>query len=136
MKVPLLDLKAQYQTIKTRVLEVTEAIYDSQYFILGPEVESLEKKIAGYCNCSHAVGVSSGTDALVLSLMAACAVAILAPDMPSMMRERNINHSILAKPSIKKPIKVPIWEMTRTGLRPYLSDNLPKTGAPKNCIIG
>jgi dTDP-4-amino-4,6-dideoxygalactose transaminase len=71
MKVPLLDLKAQYQTIKERVLEVTEAIYDSQYFILGPEVESLEKKIAGYCRCSHAVGVSSGTDALVLSLMAA-----------------------------------------------------------------
>jgi dTDP-4-amino-4,6-dideoxygalactose transaminase len=71
MKVPLLDLKAQYQTIKTRVLEVTEAIYDSQYFILGPEVESLEKKIAAYCHCSHAVGVSSGTDALMLSLMAA-----------------------------------------------------------------
>lgn len=71
MKVPLLDLKAQYQTIKARVLEVTEAIYESQYFILGPEVENLERKIAAYCRCNHAVGVSSGTDALVLSLMAA-----------------------------------------------------------------
>ena len=71
MKIPLLDLKAQYRTIKDRVLEVTEQIYESQYFILGPQVESLEKKIADYCRVGHAVGVSSGTDALVLSLMAA-----------------------------------------------------------------
>ena len=71
MNVPLLDLKAQYQTIKERVLEVTEQIYESQYFILGPHVEVLEEKIAGYCRSGHAVGVSSGTDALVLSLMAA-----------------------------------------------------------------
>ena len=71
MNVPLLDLKAQYQTIKERVMEVTEQIYESQYFILGPHVEALEKKIAGYCQSGHAVGVSSGTDALVLSLMAA-----------------------------------------------------------------
>jgi dTDP-4-amino-4,6-dideoxygalactose transaminase len=71
MKVPLLDLKAQYQSIKDRVMEVTERIYESQYFILGPEVEALEEKIAAYCQSRHAVGVSSGTDALVLSLMAA-----------------------------------------------------------------
>ena len=71
MKVPLLDLKSQYQTIKDRVMEVTEEIYESQYFILGPHVESLEKKIAAYCQSQHAVGVSSGTDALMLALMAA-----------------------------------------------------------------
>ena len=71
MKVPLLDLKAQYQTIKGRVMEVTEEIYESQYFILGPHVQSLEEKIAAYCQSHHAVGVSSGTDALVLSLMSA-----------------------------------------------------------------
>ena len=71
MKVPLLDLKAQYQSIKNRVMEVTEQIYESQYFILGPEVEALERKIAAYCRSDHAVGVSSGTDALLLSLMAA-----------------------------------------------------------------
>jgi dTDP-4-amino-4,6-dideoxygalactose transaminase len=71
MNVPLLDLKAQYQSIKDRVLEVTEQIYDSQYFILGPHVEALEEKIADYCNSRHAVGVSSGTDALILSLMSA-----------------------------------------------------------------
>ena len=71
MKVPLLDLKAQYQTIKDRVLAVTEEIFESQYFILGPQVEALEQKIAAYCRSGYAVGVSSGTDALVLSLMAA-----------------------------------------------------------------
>ena len=71
MNVPLLDLKAQYLTIKDRVLKVTQQVYESQYFILGPQVEELEKKIAVYCRAGHAVGVSSGTDALVLSLMAA-----------------------------------------------------------------
>jgi dTDP-4-amino-4,6-dideoxygalactose transaminase len=71
MNVPLLDLKAQYQTIKDRVLEVTQAVFESQYFILGPQVENLEEKIADYCQTGYAVGVSSGTDALILSLMAA-----------------------------------------------------------------
>ncbi len=71
MKVPLLDLKSQYQSIKEEILKVTEEIFESQYFILGPWVETLEKEIAGYCFSKHAVGVSSGTDALLISLMAA-----------------------------------------------------------------
>jgi len=71
MKVPLLDLKPQYQQLKNEILEVTEEIYESQYFILGPRVAALEEDIARYCRCSHAVGVSSGTDALLISLMAA-----------------------------------------------------------------
>ena len=71
MKVPLLDLKSQYATIKDEVLRVTEEVYDSQYFILGPRVEALEKDLAGYSKSAHAVGVSSGTDALLISLMAA-----------------------------------------------------------------
>ena len=71
MKVPLLDLKSQYQTIKPEILKRTEEIYDSQYFILGPWVERLEKEIAAYSEVPFAVGVSSGTDALIISLMAA-----------------------------------------------------------------
>ncbi|MBU4463058.1 MAG: DegT/DnrJ/EryC1/StrS family aminotransferase, partial [Proteobacteria bacterium] len=71
MKVPLLDLKSQYKTIKDDALKVVEEIFESQYFILGPRVETLEKEIAGYCRTRHAVGVSSGTDALLISLMAA-----------------------------------------------------------------
>jgi len=71
MKVPLLDLKRQYQTIKEEVLDAAEKVFESQHFILGPRVEELEKKIAGYCRSKHAIGVSSGTDALLISLMAA-----------------------------------------------------------------
>ena len=71
MKVPLLDLKKQFEKIKDEVMEATEEVYESQYFIQGPKVEELEKKIAEYCGCQYAVGVSSGTDALLISLMAA-----------------------------------------------------------------
>ena len=70
MKVPLLDLKAQYRTIKTELDEALIRTAESQYFILGPEVEKLEKSICEYLNCKYAVGVSSGTDALLVTLMA------------------------------------------------------------------
>ena len=71
MKVPLLDLKQQYATIKTEIRQVTEEIYESQYFILGPQVERLEKQVAEYCQAEYAVGVSSGSDALIIALMVA-----------------------------------------------------------------
>ncbi len=71
MKVPLLDLKQQYQSIKKEILKVTEEFFEKQYFILGPSVETLEKEISRYCASKYAVGVSSGTDALLISLMAA-----------------------------------------------------------------
>ncbi|MFO7840336.1 MAG: DegT/DnrJ/EryC1/StrS family aminotransferase [Desulfosalsimonadaceae bacterium] len=71
MKVPLLDLGRQYQQIMEECLQVTESIYESQHFILGPYVETLEAEISAYCGTEFAVGVSSGTDALLVSLMAA-----------------------------------------------------------------
>jgi dTDP-4-amino-4,6-dideoxygalactose transaminase len=71
VKVPLLDLKAQYATIKEEILAVTREVYESQQFILGPKVSELEEKVAKYCGCSYGVGVSSGTDALLISLMTA-----------------------------------------------------------------
>lgn len=71
MKVPLLDLKEQYKTIRKEILEIAEEVFESQYFILGPKVVSLEEAIADYCFSKHAVGVSSGTDALLISLMSA-----------------------------------------------------------------
>ncbi|MDD5360617.1 MAG: DegT/DnrJ/EryC1/StrS family aminotransferase [Ignavibacteria bacterium] len=70
MKVPLLDLKAQYRSLKSELDDTIIKIAESQYFILGPEVEKLEKNICDYLKCKHAVGVSSGTDALLISLMA------------------------------------------------------------------
>src|SRR6266852_1890563 len=70
MHVPLLDLKAQYATIKAEVEVAIAEVMESQHFILGPKVEECEKAIAQYSGCSHAVGVSSGTDALLACLMA------------------------------------------------------------------
>ena len=70
MNVPLLDLKAQYLSIKPKIDAVIAEVCESQKFILGPQVKALEEAIAKHCNCAHAVGVSSGTDALLISLMA------------------------------------------------------------------
>src|SRR5262245_28026891 len=69
-KVPLLDLKAQYSTIRSEIDEAIERVVESQHFILGPEVEGLEWEIAAFCDARFAIGVSSGTDALLAALMA------------------------------------------------------------------
>ncbi len=71
VKVPLLDLRAQYAALKQEIMAATQEVYESQQFILGPKVKELEEKIAEYCGCRYAVGVSSGTDALLISLMSA-----------------------------------------------------------------
>src|SRR5579862_2605691 len=68
--VPLLDLKAQYREIRTEIMQVVEAVCAGQQFILGEHVRALEGEIASYCSASAGVGVSSGTDALLLALMA------------------------------------------------------------------
>src|SRR6266481_6240542 len=70
MHVPLLDLKAQYATIKAEIEAAIAEVMESQHFILGPKVEECEKAIAQYSGCSYGVGVSSGTDALLACLMA------------------------------------------------------------------
>jgi dTDP-4-amino-4,6-dideoxygalactose transaminase len=70
MNVPLLDLKAQYASIKSEVNAAIAEVLESQYFILGPKVEQCEKAIAEYSSCSFGVGVSSGSDALLVCLMA------------------------------------------------------------------
>ena len=69
MQVPLLDLKAQYATIKKEVLAAVSEVLESQICIGGPKVAELEKKIAEISDCKFAVGVSSGTDAILNSLM-------------------------------------------------------------------
>src|SRR5262249_21796779 len=70
MRVPLLDLRAQYATIRDEIQSALERVLESQRFILGAEGDALEREIAAYCRCEHAIGVSSGTDALLAGLMA------------------------------------------------------------------
>jgi len=70
MKVPLLDLQLQYQPLRAEILAAIERVCSSQQFILGPAVKELESRIAEYSRCRYAIGVSSGTDALLIALMA------------------------------------------------------------------
>jgi len=70
MQVPLLDLKPQYRTMAGEIQAAIEKVCESQQFILGPGVKELEASIAAYSQCRHGIGVSSGTDALLLALMA------------------------------------------------------------------
>jgi dTDP-4-amino-4,6-dideoxygalactose transaminase len=68
--VPLLDLKAQYAPLRDEILDVIARVCDSQRFIMGPEITAFEREIASLIGVRHAVAVSSGTDALILALMA------------------------------------------------------------------
>ena len=70
MKVPLLDLGRQYAPLRDAVLSAITRVCDSQQFIMGPEVEGLERELAAMLGVTHAVGVSSGTDALLVAMMA------------------------------------------------------------------
>jgi dTDP-4-amino-4,6-dideoxygalactose transaminase len=70
MKVSILDLVAQYTTIKKEIDGAIAEVIENGQFILGPQVKALEQELASYCQCSHAVGMASGTDALHLALRA------------------------------------------------------------------
>src|SRR5437763_4367311 len=70
MTVPLLDLQAQYRPLRDEILAAMTRVADSQRFIMGPEIDAFEREIARHIGVRHAIGVSSGTDALLLSLMA------------------------------------------------------------------
>jgi dTDP-4-amino-4,6-dideoxygalactose transaminase len=70
LNVPLLDLRAQFVALRDEVRAALNAVCESQSFILGPQVAALEREVAHYCGVRYAVGVSSGTDALLSGLMA------------------------------------------------------------------
>jgi dTDP-4-amino-4,6-dideoxygalactose transaminase len=70
MQVPLLDLKQQYAPLKSQILAEIERVADSQHLILGPQVEALERAVEAYTGAAHAIGVSSGTDAQLVLMMA------------------------------------------------------------------
>src|SRR5713226_3228627 len=70
MRVPLLDLTEQYRALSDEIRAATEEVLASQRFILGPKLAEFENAAANYCGAAHAIGVSSGTDALLAVLMA------------------------------------------------------------------
>ena len=70
ISVPALDLKAQYKTIRDEIDPVVRSVIEAQYFVLGPEVAGFEAEAAAYCGVAHAVGCASGSDALLLPLLA------------------------------------------------------------------
>ena len=70
MNVPMLDLQAQYRPLRRDILAAMERVSDSQRFIMGPEIDGLEQELAAMLGIRHAIAVSSGTDALLLALMA------------------------------------------------------------------
>ncbi|MEI6668547.1 MAG: DegT/DnrJ/EryC1/StrS family aminotransferase [Acidobacteriota bacterium] len=70
MQVPMLDLQAQYRPLREQILDTLTRVCDSQRFILGPEVDAFEREAAAMLEVRHAVGVSSGTDALLIAMMA------------------------------------------------------------------
>lgn len=70
MRIPILDLKVQYVAIKDEITRAINKVCESQAFALGPAVAEFEQNVAEYCKSKHAIGVSSGTDALLVSLMA------------------------------------------------------------------
>ncbi len=70
MKVPLLDLKAQYSTIRPEIEAAVKDVFESQQFIMGPKVKEFEAAAARYIGAPHAIGCASGTDAILLALMA------------------------------------------------------------------
>lgn len=70
-RIPILDLGAQFQPLRSEILAAVEQVLDAQQFILGPNVAALEREVAAYCGVAEAIGVASGTDALLLSLSAA-----------------------------------------------------------------
>jgi dTDP-4-amino-4,6-dideoxygalactose transaminase len=71
MNIPLLDLQAQYVPLRAELMDAMARVLDTQRFILGAEVEALEKEIAGYCQAQYAIGCASGSDALLLALQSA-----------------------------------------------------------------
>jgi len=70
MDVPLIDLQAQYVSIRDTVRQAVDRVFESQQFVMGPEVAALEAEVAAYCQTSQAIGCASGSDALLLALMA------------------------------------------------------------------
>ncbi|HZH82034.1 MAG TPA: DegT/DnrJ/EryC1/StrS family aminotransferase, partial [Phototrophicaceae bacterium] len=70
LKIPIVDLRAQYSTLRDEVRQAIDDVNDTQQFVLGPAVDHFEEQMANYLHCRFSIGVASGSDALLLALMA------------------------------------------------------------------
>ena len=70
MQIPLVDLHAQFQPIKPKMIAAIEDVLDNMHLFLGPQNQAFENEFARYCGCQYGIGLSSGTDALTLALRA------------------------------------------------------------------
>src|SRR2546423_11901071 len=109
MSVPLLDLRAQYSAIRDRVRESVDRVFESQAFVLGAEVEALEEEVARYSQTRHAIACASGSDALLLAMMAL--------DVKAGDEVITTPHTFFATAS----------SVTRLGARPIFVDIDPRT---------
>jgi dTDP-4-amino-4,6-dideoxygalactose transaminase len=107
--VPALDLRAQYRSIRDEIEPVVRRVIESQMFVLGPEVEALEAELAEYCRVARGVGCASGTDALILPLMA---------------KGIGPGHEVITTPYSFFATAGSIW---RTGAKPVFVDIEPDT---------
>ena len=107
--VPALNLKAQYQSIRDEIEPVILGLFESQMFVMGPEVEKLEAELAEYCGVARGIGCASGTDALLLPLMA---------------RGIGPGDEVITSPYTFFATAGSIW---RTGARPVFVDIEPDT---------
>ena len=109
LAVPALNLKAQYQTIRDEIEPAVLRLFESQMFVMGPEVEKLEAELAEYCGVARGIGCASGTDALLLPLMA---------------RGIGAGDEVITTPYTFFATAGSIW---RTGARPVFVDIEPDT---------
>jgi len=109
LSVPALDLKAQYQTIREEIDQAIRSVVESQYFVLGPEVSNFEEEVARYCAVEHGIGCASGSDALLLPLMAL---------------DVGVGDEVITSPYTFFATGGAIW---RTGARPVFVDIDPTT---------
>jgi dTDP-4-amino-4,6-dideoxygalactose transaminase len=109
VSVPALNLRAQYETIRDEIEPVIRDLLESQMFVLGPEVASLEAEVAAYCGAAHGIGCASGSDALLLPLMAL---------------EIGPGDEVITTPYTFFATGGAIW---RTGARPVFVDIEPET---------
>src|SRR5271170_5896800 len=107
--VPALNLRAQYQTIRDEIEPVVLRLFESQMFVMGTEVEKLEAELAEYCGVARGIGCASGTDALLLPLMA---------------RAIGAGDEVITTPYTFFATAGSIW---RTGARPVFVDIEPDT---------